>query len=123
MSSEDDAFRLHARRRAVHALFWFLRFSLAAALGIILIFSGIIFTQLLLAWIGVPLSLFGFGVFCYAFWWVFVGRFRLLRCPICGVRGQITKDEWAYFFHCPKCRRSADTRVGRAKAQNHFPAN
>jgi hypothetical protein len=111
MSSEDEDFRRYARRHAVHALFWFLRFFLMAALGIILLLSGMAFTQSMLPLLGVPMTVIGFGIFFYALWWVFVGRFRLLLCPICGVRGQFTKDKWAYFFRCPKCRRSADTRV------------
>jgi hypothetical protein len=118
---EDDTFRLYARRRAARAVSWFLRFSLTVALAIILFFAGLSFTQSLWPRVGIPMSIGGVALFCYAVWWVFVGRFRLMMCPICGVRGEFTKDEWAYFFHCPKCGRTADTRVPiKQTSPHHF---
>jgi hypothetical protein len=123
MSSDDEDFRLYARRRAARAVFWFVRFSLMAALALILFFSGLLFTQLLLPWVGIPMSAGGVALFCYAMWWVFAGRFRLMTCPICGVRGEFTKDEWAYFFHCPKCGRTADTRVPAKRTSAPFTTN
>ena len=108
---EDVVFRIQARR-AGSAVLWVLRVLFEVFVGIVLCLSGIVFYQLFLPWVGVPLCLLGIIIGCHGFWWGVVGRFRCLTCPVCGVRGDISKDEWAYFFHCPKCGRTGDTGIG-----------
>ena len=109
--SEDDEFQSQARR-AGRVVGWLLRVSFAAFVGLVLCLAGLSFASSSLGWLGIPIAVVGVCVLLYGLWWGFVGRFRLLTCPLCGVRGRITKDEWAYFLQCPKCGRKADTGVG-----------
>jgi hypothetical protein len=108
---EDNDFRCQARR-AGRVVTWRVRFLFAMFLGLVLCLAGMLFTQSLLPWLGIPMCFVGACILLYGLWWGAVGRFRLLTCPLCGVRGQITKDEWAYFLRCPKCGRTADAGVG-----------
>jgi hypothetical protein len=110
-SKDERAFRTQARR-AGRAVLWILRVLFAVFIGLVLCMSGLVLTHYLLPWIGIPLSVLGVFIFCYGLWWAVAGRFRCLTCPVCGVRGRISKDEWAYLFHCPQCGRTADTGVG-----------
>ena len=111
IEEEDAVFRGQARR-AAQAVLWVLRVLFAVFVGVVLCLSGMAFTHFLLPWIGVPVCSLGILTIFYGVWWGAVGRFRCLTCPVCGVRGHITKDEWAYFFHCPRCGRTADTGIG-----------
>jgi hypothetical protein len=121
-ADEDAAFRIQARR-AGRAVMWALRVVAVMFLGLVLCVAGVVFTQSLSPWpwVGVPVGLSGIAVFCYGLWWGMIGRFRCLTCPVCGVRGRISKDEWAYMFHCPKCGRKGDTGIGVPQSGESTP--
>jgi hypothetical protein len=117
---ENDEFRSQARR-AERVVTWPFRVVFAVFVGLVLCLAGLAFAQSSLPGLGIPLSLVGVCILFYGLWWGFVGRFRLLTCPVCGSRGAISKDEWAYLFHCPRCGRTADTGVGVRRAGDYSP--
>jgi hypothetical protein len=108
--SAEELFRLQGRR-AGRAVEWLPRTLFGASVGVILSLCGLVFAPSL-PWLGIPIMALGIAICGYAVWWGCVGRFRILICPNCGVRGEIIRDEWAYLYHCPKCGGTADTGVG-----------
>jgi len=114
VTPKKEAFQLQARQ-AARAVNWLVRLLVWVPLGFLLVLTGLGLTQSSSLWIGIPTLALGVAVCCYVLWFAFVGRVRALLCPNCGTRGCITKREWDYYFHCPKCGRSASTGVGVAE--------
>jgi len=87
------------------------------SLGVVLLSSGAVVLHFSLPRAGIFTVLLGAAVLLFCIWWVTAGRISALTCPDCKIPGTIFQDEWAYFFRCSKCGRTADTGVpvGRRK--------
>ena len=118
--TKRDQFKAQAQR-AGRSLWSPLRSPFIVLVGVVLLVTGLAFTQSLLPWVGVPTSLVGAAIICYGLWWALVGRRQDLTCPLCGERAKVIKGKWDYLFRCPRCGRTAHTGVGAVRWEDGSP--